>query len=128
MFTYSELRKILFGILFLILLISVAPILQIESFNNASSKQNSKVYNQKDWSLVPPESWKLPQPKLPVCSNPDNKKSSSVATSGYPYDRMVWQDSLEIVNNPYEKDPNQYAPGIYVMNKNPEYPNFKGGL
>lgn len=125
MFTYTRLTKVFLVFLFLILLLSFRPLLKIEMFKNTKS---NKSYNQKDWSLVPPESWKLPQPKLPVCTNPTIKKSSSVATSGYPYDNMLWQKSLEIVDDPYEKDTNQYAPGIYVMDKNPEYPNFKGGI
>ena len=94
------------------------------------SHENFKdtTYNQKGWSYMPPESWKLPQSKLPICTGSLSKKMSSVATLGYPHSRMTWNKELSVVTNSYEKDINQYAPGVYVMNEPVQYPHFKSGI
>ena len=132
MFTYSHLRKLFFCLLLLILLIIVhifsRVLLKTEGFKNADDISKLRVYNQSGWSIMPPQTWKLPQAKLPLCVSKTKNKSSSVATSGYPIDSMTWQKKMKTVSNPYVKDNNQYAPGIYVMRKNPKYPIFKSNI
>ena len=113
---------------FVIIFIMILLRKSLYLFLNNHENFKDGVYNQKGWSYMPPESWKLPQPKLPICTGSLSKKSSSVATSGYPHSRMVWNKELSVVNNSYEKDINQYAPGVYIMNEPIKYPHFKSGI
>ena len=122
---YSVLKTLIQGIVLIIGIILVHKFLN-PLYNYSEGFKNT--YNQSGWSLLPPESWKLPQPKLPICTGKPSQKMSSVSTSGYPLDRMVWKKNLSIINNPYEKDINQYAPGLYILENNPKYPKFKGGI
>ena len=127
LYNKTILETLLYGLILIIFLQLLYKFIGLND-SKESFVDINKVYNQKDWSIIPPEAWKLPQPKLPICVGKTTKKMSSVSTSGYPIDRMVWKKELSVINNPYEKDSNQYAPGLYVMENNPPYPNFKGGI